>query len=261
MNYHIKSELVSTYKSNSEKNVYEFIYNIKELKKEQQNAILYDKNSRIHFENPNAINKYIYEVDIQFIKLDLCKRLSKSKEINRKLFYRYDWLQLEISGNGKSIKVLNKDELAERWKRIRTKIAESGYRGDKLDQYLEKIDLEFNSNVKAFPIVRQYLYFGLLFNSVPDNFIKNWKRKSIVEFSPYENEKFEEIITSKSLHNDKCIYEIAGNVLPGSNTQVLEYSGEIIKPNEGILPKLVTLNTCIEKSRIRSEWKFQVAKV
>ena len=261
MNYHLKAESISTYKKTTERNMFELVYRVKELNKELQNPVVYDKQLKMHFENPNATNIHTYEIDVQFVKLDLCQRLSKGAELHRKLFYRYDWLKITQSGNGSSLTVLNKNELDKRWKKLRKYITDSGYRGNSLEEYLEKIDKEFDKSLKIYPSMNQYLYFALFFPQIYENYIENRNTKRIIEFSPFENEKFVESVTSKSLTDGIIQYEVTGNTLPESKTDIKEYTGEITKPIGEILPTHVNINTSIEMNNINSQWNFQLTRV
>lgn len=262
MNYHLKAESISTYKKNTERNVFEIIYRVNELNRELQNSVIYDKDLKMYFENSKSLHIYSYEIDVQFVKLDLCRRLSKGTELHRKLFYRYDWLKVSQTGDGSNLTVLNKNELNERWKKLRKYITDSGYRGNSLTEYLEKIDKEFDKNIAVYPSLNQYLYFGLFFPPIHENYIDNRNTKRIIEFSPFENEKFEESVKSKSLTDGVIKYEVTGNTLPAeSKTDIKEYTGEITKPIGEILPTRVTINTSIEMNNISSQWNFQLARV
>jgi hypothetical protein len=258
MLYKLRAQLITQQDDVIEKNIYEQIFIVDLLKKDRQNAIVYNKELNMYFENSSR--EYIYEIELKNIRLSLCPRLQKSADFNRKLFYRYDWVQPKIGGRGNIVSIENKDELKQRWGKLKNKILVD-YKGKQVEDYVNKIDLEFSSDTVVHSSFAQYLQFGLLFPNIPLKHKNDWVRKRAIEFSPYEEETFEECFTYKSSKDGIMYYEIEGNCFPDSSTQVKQYSGFVTRKEGDLFPLKVEINTTIQKEYITSQWNFNLYKI
>lgn len=252
------AKLTTKYKDLIEENRYELTFSVTPKGDTEKSSVVYDRELGIYIENKNLAT-YLFEIEISEARLDLCKRLKKSQNFNRKLFYRYDFMQLKVNSQGRFVSILNKPELKSTWARLKERML-IDHKGNYVEKYLDRIDLEFVETDKFYSSFRQYLYFGLLFPYIPKTHSPNWEGKRVVLFSPYEKEKFEEYTTVSSFEDTDIIYDITGSTLPDSNTQILKYEGYITKGINEIFPTRVQLQTAIIKDNITIEWEFDLYK-
>lgn len=248
------SKITTYYKGETEENSYEWMFAVTPKGNTKKKSIAYDKNLKIYFENPSEAI-YNYEVEFTNIRLNLCDRLEKSENFNRKLFYRYDFIEPQINSKGQVISILNKDQLKEKWQRLKASINRD-HKGDYVQKYLDKIDSEFTTDTSIYPAMNQYLYFGLLFFNLP-----KVRSRRLIEFSPYEKEKFIENITTLSSNEKEVTYQINGESREGSSTKILKYEGIAIKGINDNFVRMIKLNTSIIKDDIISDWDFTFYKV
>lgn len=252
------AKLTTRCRDEVEENRYEYVFEVEPRGDTEKSSVIYDKELKIYFENPAGAT-YQYEIDITKVRLDLCRRLRKSANFTRKLFYRYDFIQLKVDAQGRFVAILNKSELKDTWSRLKKRML-IDHKGDYVEKYLDRIDFEFADDKKSYPALKQYLFFGLLFPYIPKSHLPNWERKRIIELSPYENEKFEETIRIASIGEKEIVYNISGTTLPDSNTKVVRYEGTITKEKDQIFAKKILINTSIAKNNITSEWEFELYK-
>jgi len=257
--YRLISELKTTFGEYEEKNIYELVYIVDHLGSDKNTGYVYDKQLGMYFEAPNSIANF-YEVETKYINLNLSPSLKKSENLNRKLFYRYDFIKLKVLGNGKVHSVLNADELKEVWKMLKSKIHEH-HKGEVVDEYLLNIDKEMNTCEKILPALGQYNHFGLLFPSIPMQHSDKWEGERAVRFSPFEKEKFTEYCKVSGKEKRGTVYQITGDKLPESNTNLIEYSGTIIKKTNELLPLKAFVKTVIEREGLKAEWIFKLERV
>lgn len=259
MNFRQTTKQITNNNGKVEENFYEWLFIVDMLGNTENTSVIYDKELKMYFENP-AGAVYTYEVEFTNIKLNLCRRLKKSTNFNRKLFYRYDNIQPKVNGEGQIISIGNKAELKQKWTRLKGKI-QKDHKGDIVEQYLNKIDKEFTTDEPIYPALHQYLYFGLLFLNVPKLHSDNWVGKRRVEFSPYDCEQFEELTTISSSDDKQIIYDIQGRTLESSNTYIRNYSGYAIKRINDNFAQHIELTASIVKDNIESCWEFKFYKV
>lgn len=259
MFYKQTANLITTNKGEIEENTYELIFEINKLRDNEKNAVIYDKELKMYFENPSGIIT-TYEIEIKKVRADLCKRLKKSEEFNRRLFLRYDWIRIQVNTKGEIISIDNKEEIKATWKKLKAKI-QTNTKGDYVDKYLSRIDDEINSTQAIYPIFNQYFMFGLLFPRIPRQHSASLQRERIVEFSPYERESFKELLSCVSFNNDKPIYTLKGSTLNESRTNLIEYSGHITRNINSVNPEQVNLSIEYEKDRIHNIWNFDLYEI
>lgn len=257
--YKLTSELTISCDDYKDKNRYEIVYIIDDLGKDKNTGYIYDKELKMHFESPNSIHQF-FEVETKYITLHLEPSLKKSENFNRKLFYRYDFMKLKVKGNGQVVNVMNADELKRTWIKLRAKIQED-HKGNLIDNYLLKVDQEMNICDKYLPPISQYYHMGLLFPRIPLQHNSKWMGERIIEFSPYEKEKFKEYTAVSHTENDIVYYGINGEKMSESNTILTKYEGTVTKKENQFLPIKALVNTVTERNGLITEWNFKLDKL
>lgn len=253
------AKLTTNYKGEVEENFYEYTFAVKVKGNTEKTSFIYDKELKMHFENPSGV-VYSYEVEITNVKLNLCRRLKKSTNFNRKLFYRYDFIKPKVNNRGQVISIQNKPQLKRTWEKLKAKML-IDHQGDYPQKYLDKVDTEFTTDESVYPVMSQYLKFGLLYFNIPKSHSSNWTGKRLVEFSPYEREKFEETIVISSISDKEITYKIEGKAQENSNTHIRKYAGYAIKGVDENFVRKIELSTSIIKDSITSEWEFIFYKI
>jgi hypothetical protein len=176
-----------------ETNIYERKLNIEVL--EQFESIIYNRDLKMHFED-KAKSGCIYEIETDNIQLSLCPRLKKAEDFIRRTNYLYDWIQ-------------------------------GDYTGEEVEEYLKEVDQCLQSKENILKATLQYFHFSLLFPQIPIQHNSKWDRKRIIEFSGYEKEQFEEIISFEKVENGMRQYRITGTTLPDNKIKINKYDGII----------------------------------
>jgi len=254
-----KAKLTTSKNGEAEENAYEYTFVVKPKGCDETSNVIYDKQLKIYFENPSGII-YFYEVEVTNVRLNLCQRLKKSTNFNRKLFYRYDFIRPSVNAKGQVISISNKAELKQNWAKLKTRM-ETDHKGNIVKEYLSNIDREFTINDSIYPAINQYLYFGLLFLNIPKSHSDDWVGKRRIEFSPYEHEKFEEITTVSSSNRKNVTYHIQGNTLENSSTYIQNYSGYAIKPVNDNLVSRIEISASFIKDDYENQWEFELYKI
>jgi hypothetical protein len=123
---------------------------------------------------------------------------------------------------------------------------------------LEKIDKEFD--VPLAPMFR-YFNFGLLFPGIPLTHLKEWHGNRIIEFSEYEETKFEEIITWVEDKNNERLYNIEIKAFPDSVFEMKNCEGSISISKDELYVSHATLNVRFSSVDLVNEWRFEVEKI
>jgi hypothetical protein len=210
----------------------------------------------MHFQKDTAI-KYFYEVETKDVILSLTDALKKSEDFTRRLFYRFDWMQVYIDATGRIISIENSVEMKESWKELKKEIL-SHYKGKGVLHYLEEVEDEFQQNKSVLLTLEQYLHFGLLFPCVPLKHNREWNRKRQVEFSEYEKERFEEQLVYTGVSNGLRSYYLTGNILPESKAVLSVYEGKIIVRENELLPMEAALQAAFTLGKIKIAWHFEL---
>jgi len=241
-----------------EESRYELVYIVNLLEVNDKNAAFYSKEFKMYFEKPSAV-KYIYEVETKDIVLSFVEPLKKSEEFIRRLFFRYDWIQIGVEASGKIISVGKAVEMEESRKGLKAALLED-YKGSRVENYLEAVDNEFMQNSALIPVLNQYLHFGLLFPCIPKTHNREWNHTRHVEISEYEKEIFEEKLVYTSLVDGLRNYTITGEKLPDSKANLLEFAGEIKVPANDLLPAEAGLQFACEWGKIKINWHITLNK-
>ncbi|MDR3339968.1 MAG: hypothetical protein LBT25_07770 [Candidatus Symbiothrix sp.] len=167
-----------------EESRYELVYIVNLLEVNDRDAAFYNKELKMYFEKPSAV-KYFYEVKIKDIVLSFTGRLKKSEEFIRRLFFRYDWIQIGVEASGKIISVGKALDMKQSWMGLKDNML-GDYTGSSVENYMEEINNEFMQNSALIPVLNRYLHFGLLFSRIPKTHNKEWNHTRQVEISEYE---------------------------------------------------------------------------
>jgi hypothetical protein len=238
--------------------LFEREFYVRFLHKTGQNATFYDPELKMHFEDKSALS-YLYEIEIYNAKTICGGELEKSADFIRRINYVYDWIQLNVNMKGKITFIENKEELKKQWSKIKLTLTHD-YKGIAVDEYLEKVDQRFEEEKEIWQIVYQYFNFGLLFPHIPYKHNSDWEQKRLIEFSEYEDERFEEHIvyekTEKGLRN----YRVIITTQKDSATILEQYEGKIIIAENNLLPVMAVIEIVFREDNIANQWYFKIEK-
>lgn len=256
------SQLTVTRQGKEEVNLFERTIALHELKRIGEKSVAYDSNLGIYFEK-RSVDAYVYDIDIDKVRLFLSSRIQGATDFNTRLMYLYDWLQVSINSSGSIRATHNREEVRNNWQKLKQKI-KADYKGEAVDEYFLKIDKQLESSQYLWNCLREYFNFGLIFHTIPTKHDKEWTRKRKVLFSGYENSYFEEEIDFEKTKDNRRIYKIGGSAFEDSCWTVEQYEGELIVLENEILPEQYTVNTVF---RLKdgggdiNRWEFKLHKV
>ncbi|NDV67902.1 hypothetical protein [Dysgonomonas sp. 25] len=254
----LRSELRNTRGDHVDHCSFERLLNIRFLRETGRNATVYNEEFRMNFYSPSSISS-IYEIETVDFFMKASSRLSKAQEFIRRINYRYDWMQAKIKDKNLTLSVENIKELQERWPRLKAAILKD-YKGSVVEHALSEIDKQFETPEGIYRSLSQYFYFGLIFPCIPKVHNENWNHQRNIEFSDYENEKFEEIISYIQTNDGKKLYKITGNTLTDSITTIHEYDGYMNIQEDDTFPTDVKVNITFERDNIINQWKFNLLR-
>lgn len=258
--YSLRAEFVS-YRENEtiDKVLFERTLYLRFLRETGHNSSSYDPELKMHFQNSNAVAS-LYEIEIADFFVTASQRLKKAEEFIRRLNYKYDWAQIRVNHSGKGLLIENKNELKERWERLKNAMLKD-YKGSVVEHALTNTDIIFESDELINNSLYQYFYFALLFLNIPKKHSENWINTRLIEFSEYEKEKFSETITYVKTEDDFRIYNITGVAVPESKTVVTNYKGRANIKKETILPDKAELKIQFLRDEISNQWSFKLLRV
>jgi len=242
----------------SEKNIYNIEYGVKLLKSNNEKAVIYDKELRMYFENTSGI-RYIYEVETKEVKLSLARRIKKSGDFMRRLFYRYDWIQFCVNRRGQIYDIDNRKELGGTWSRLKKRIFKD-YKGVMAERYIKRLDDDYAAGYEPERSINQYLHFGLLFPNIPFEHHNEWSNKRSIRCSEYETERFEENIIYQKTEDNMRYYSISGKIQPESNVNLIRYEGTVCVPEEDIFPVKTELKIEYTQGIRKINWDFELER-
>lgn len=250
----LRSELINSEKGQKEKSFFEHILRVRFLRETGHDITIYDPELKMHFEDRNAWAS-IYEIETVDVSVKCSRRLQKAEDFIRRINHKYDWIQVRVNAKGKILSIENKDELKKRWVRLKESILKD-YKGATVERALNKIDNRFGTEDQIVSAVSQYFYFGLLFPGIPQKHGDTWNNKRFIEFSEYEEEKFEEQISYDHSENDLRTYNISGQIFPESNTIIDKYEGNLSLIKGDIFPDNAKINIIFRRDDITNQWNF-----
>lgn len=236
----------------------ERLLNVRYLRETGQNATVYDKELNLYFHDPSALAQ-IYEIETVEFNIKASSHLSKAEEYIRRINYRYDWIQIKVNLQGKVLGIQNKEELKERWSRLRTAIRKD-YKGDVVELGLSRINKQFDDPKEIEVCISQYFYFGLLFPCIPKYHKENWTHSRKIRFSDYENEIFEENMAYIRTEEENKYYELTGNPFPNSLTTMNYYKGGLRITGNNIFPESADIKIEFERDNIINQWSFNLLR-
>lgn len=241
-----------------EKSIYNIGFNVKLLKTDDDKAVIYDKDLKMYFENPSGI-RYIYEVETKDVNLSLTKRLRKGQDIDRRLFYRYDWIQFRVNRKGQIFEILNRNELHNSWNELKNNIFEH-YKGPVLECFIERMDNDYAAGYEPERSVNQYLHFGLLFPGIPFEHHNEWNKARTIRCSEYETARFEENIAYQKTEDKLRYYAMSGWTQEGSRIDLVRYEGTVYVPENDIFPQNTKLAIEYVQGIRRISWNFTLKR-
>lgn len=254
--FSLKVELINSENNISDTQLFERTLFVRYLKETGRDSTFYNAELKMHFQDISAI-AYLYEIETAEFQVTNSKRLSKAAEFLRRTNYVYDWIQIKINAKGKLLSIENKQELKERWKRLRSSIL-ADYKGGVVEHALMKIDKRLETEDNIWSAIYQYFHFGLLFPHIPQFHDKDWENKRIIEFSEYENEKFEEHIVYEKTEDNLRTYKISGESLSDSQTIIERYEGRLSVPKGNVFPESVEVCIIFKREDITNRWNFKL---
>jgi hypothetical protein len=211
-------------------------------------------------EHSSQRSAYIYEMEVLNRDFILSDKLEKSTDFIRRVNYMYDWMLLKINLQGKIISVINEIEIKEKWNRIKKSLL-ADYAGEIVETYLEDLDTRVNDLGILHSDVCRYFNWGLIFTSIPYKHRNDWQGQRIIEFSEFENEKFEEQIIFRIEENKMRKYDISINPLKESEMKIEQYHGNIIIPDNDIFPVSALIEVVFRNDDIASQWYFKLERI
>lgn len=137
--YSLQAELISSKNTNQDRILFERTLYIRYLRETGKDATVYDDELNIHLQDLSALSK-VYEIETADFFVTASRRLKKAEEYIRRINYRYDWVQVKVNKAGRVLDILNKEELRERWPRLKAAIRKD-YKGDVMELGLSKVFL------------------------------------------------------------------------------------------------------------------------
>lgn len=259
MKYQLKSTLTTEdnygYLS---KNEYLLSLIVNKLREVGQNTTIYDKELKIYFEDQSALAT-IYELEIDHAYLNVDKQLEKAKDLIRRTFYRYDWMQIRVSRQGKILAVENGEEMLSQWEDIRTLLL-ADYSGRQVAEYIRKIDYQMAKYDFLTRPITQYIYFGLLFPTIPLKHSIKWHCERIVELSEWDNLQFSENIKFEQTDSSYRKYIMSGTAIGYPDCNLNKYAGYMIVPYDDIHPVEAQIEVSYNNGDMNINWSFNLKK-
>lgn len=252
--YSLRAELINSRNTNQDSILFERTLYIRYLRETGRN----DEELNIHLQDISALSK-VYEIETADFFVTASQRLKKAQEYIRRINYRYDWIQVKVNKAGKVLDILNKEELKERWSRLKVAIRKD-YKGDVMELGLTKIDKQLTCPEEMEARLSQYFYFGLLFPEIPQRHKDHWTHQRVIGFSDYENEMFNETITHTCNEENVRHYALSGDAFSDSHTTINSYEGSLCVRDNNIFPENATLKIEFERDHILNQWSFNLLR-
>lgn len=135
------------------------------------------------------------------------------------------------------------------------------YTGEVVDAYLDNMDTRIGDSKILYSDIHRYFNLGLIFPSVPHSHRAGWQGNRLIEFSEYEGEKFEEQIVFQSEENKKRKYGINIRPREDSDTQLEQYEGTMVIPDNDIFPESALLEVIFRNDGIANQWYFKLERI
>lgn len=256
MTYTLEAELKISKNGLVENNHYQSILIVNELERKEENSVFYNKELKIYIEKEASVNT-LYEIELYDICLRLSEDLEKANDFTRRLMLRYDYIQPKVNTQGKVVSVQNTKELQDVWQSLKENILED-YEGDAVTDYLKEVEEKMLTQDFILSPMSQYFFFGLLFPGIPASHSMEWKSTRDIEFSDYEEEKFQEFVSFDKEIDNLRLYRISGNTLPNSNFVLEDFSGLIRVKKGEILPVQSDITIIYKRHGQQYQWIFNL---
>lgn len=254
----LNAKITKEKESVKEINTFERLLDVKLIGKTGQKATVYDPELKMNFQNKSAY-ACLYEISSENVQVYLTPRIQKASDYMRKIMYRFDWLKLRVNLRGKIVEIENREELDLRWQKLRASILKD-YEGLVLNNALEEIDQEFESQESLYSAISHYFHLGMVFTGIPLDHSNQWENTRIIGFSDVEEEQFEEHITYENTINNIRTYTVVYKTLPDSEYHIEHFEGKIQVPVKELLPSEVNISIQYNENDIKSRWDFNLYK-
>lgn len=259
INYTLRAELYSRWEEKKlQKYLFERKFHIKYIGKGGKRTAVYNTELDLYFQ-ATPVQDLNFEIEVDNSAFILSDELEKSTEFVRRVNYMYDWIQLCVNTEGKVVSIRNEEELIQQWRKMKDKLLVD-YRGREVDAYLSKVDERLANSTILRSSVQQYFNFGLVFLPIPHLHKKEWSNKRLIEFSEYEDEKFEEKIIYQTEENGLRKYNINIQSLKDSDIYLEQYEGNVTMPANDIFPISALIEVVFRKDDISNQWYFKLER-
>lgn len=175
------------------------------LKTKSEKKLYYDKELKIQFESLESYR--FYEIEVEEVLLKVSKNFRKATDFLRRLNYKYDWIQVEISNNGKIAEVNNLEKLRANWLELKASLLKN-YSGKVVDDHLNSITKDFKNDKHFEDIFSQYSEYGLLFPPIPQKHNPQWRKSRSVKLDNKPDTGLVETISFAENVNELLLYNI-----------------------------------------------------
>lgn len=134
--------------------------NIKNIKKKQ--TVTRHLNVEIE---PLESKNTIVAIKTEKEELTLDSILKKQENISKEIAKTIDFVQFKVNPLGEIIRILNQDEILNKWYPIKRKLMNE-YRGKNFDAYVSGIEKKIENHDALLEDFKQYRLFGGLFNAI-----------------------------------------------------------------------------------------------
>ncbi|WP_280647790.1 MULTISPECIES: hypothetical protein [unclassified Dysgonomonas] len=202
-----------------------------------------------------------YEIEVIEPVMEFGSEIRKAEDFHRRLNYKYDWIHVERSSNGKITDVGNLKELRTNWNLLKERV-ERDYEGVAVDKYLNGISDRFVRDEHFKSIFSQYNEYGLLFPVVPKKHRNDWNMQRIITLDDNEKSELVETITFVNEDEEFRIYDLKLDRNETSSINIIESAGEIVLSKKDNLIESVDVSVkYFYDEIINNEWVFMLKRV
>lgn len=230
------------------------------LKTETIKKVIYNKELNMHFESPESY--YMYEIEVDNVRMSLDKAFRKAQDFNTRLNYKYDWIKFEKSSYGKITKILNRDELRNNLNQIKKRLL-LNYKGEEAKEYLEKLTTDFLNDQHFNSIFNQYYEYGLMFPPIPETHKSDWKKERLITLDKKPESTLLETIAFDHANDVSRKYILSWEKQePNSPLEIKQASGyiEYCRFSHRIQKSCVDITYTYDDSII-NQWEFKLEKI
>ncbi|WP_163305238.1 MULTISPECIES: hypothetical protein [unclassified Dysgonomonas] len=214
----------------------------------------------MHFESSNLYRNYEIEIVKVFVEFE--GDLKKAQDFQRRLNYKYDWIQVEICNNGKITNIGNLEDIRSNWLLLRQKLQDD-YAGASVKDCLDKLSNQFLDDDYFNNLFIRYYEYGLLFPTIPEKHTDTWQDKRIIYLDTFTESQMIETTTFFSENDEFKTYNL--NITKEANNNhinLISANGQLerIKKDNLIQKCDVKVKYFYDESII-NEWNFGLERI